>query len=268
MNERHRQGGWPDRNAEYFFYQTLVGAWPLSLKRALAGMEKAAGEAKQHTSWTQRNEAYDTALRGFVTATLASMEFRKDLELFLSPLVEAGQVNSLAMTLLKLTAPGVPDIYQGSELWDHSLMDPDNRRPVDFTFRRCLLSDIQTLPLKNIWKYRHEGLPKLWLIQRVLALRARRPELFGGAGSYEPLTAQGAKAGHVIAFMRGGQAITIVPRLVLGLGNDWAGTTLELPPGKWRNVLADGDAAQGHAKLAVVLREFPVALLLREKNEE
>jgi (1->4)-alpha-D-glucan 1-alpha-D-glucosylmutase len=131
-NERHRRGGWPDRNTEYLLYQTLVGAWPLEVDRALTYMEKAIREAKVHTSWTHMNPDYEEAVRGFVTDVLSDPEFTSDLAAFVAPLVQPGRVNALAQTLLKLTAPGVPDLYQGTEVWNLSLVDPDNRRPVDY----------------------------------------------------------------------------------------------------------------------------------------
>ena len=134
QNTAHKQDGWPDRNAEYLLYQTLVGAWPIEAGRAGAFMLKAAKEAKVHTSWTDPNAGYDDALSAFVTAVLADRDFVADLEAFLAEhrIVERGRVNSLAQTALMLTCPGVPDLYQGTEVWDVSLVDPDNRRPVDY----------------------------------------------------------------------------------------------------------------------------------------
>src|SRR5207244_10874309 len=142
FGDRHRADpSLPDRNAECLLYQTLVGAWPLSVERAVAYMEKASKEAKEHTSWVNPDPVYDDALRRFVEGTLGDAEFTAALEAFVAPLVEPGRVNALAQTLLKLASPGVPDIYQGCELWDHSLVDPDNRRPVDFSVREPLLSE-------------------------------------------------------------------------------------------------------------------------------
>jgi len=235
----------------------------LSEERALIVMEKAAREAKQHTSWTRPNPAYDAALRDFVKGTLGDPEFRDRLERFVTPLQEAGQVNSLAQTLLKLTTPGVPDVYQGEELWELSLVDPDNRRPVDFDIRRRLQGELQNLSGTQVWQRRDEGLPKLWLIQKTLQFRRRHPDLFGAPGSYEPLTPQGQKAMHAVAFARGGRAITLVPRLVLGLANDWADTRLRLPDGKWTNELTGESIAGGERLVGELLREFPVALLTR-----
>ena len=266
MNEKHRRGDWPDRNLEYFYYQTLVGAWPLPLERALVVMEKAAREAKQHTSWTRPNPAYDAALRDFLTGTLADREFIASLERFVAPLVEPSQVNSLAQTLLQLTTPGVPDIYQGNELWDLSLVDPDNRRPVDFETRQRRLEELKHLSVAQVWQRRNEGLPKLWLIQKTLQFRRKHPGLFGAESSYEPLDARGDKAEHVVAFARSGRAIAVAPRLVLRLANNWAKTVLRLPEGDWFNELTGEKFGGGERSVGELLRQFPVALLSRKEN--
>jgi (1->4)-alpha-D-glucan 1-alpha-D-glucosylmutase len=264
LNERHRQNNFPDRNVEYLFYQTLVGAWPVSIERLLAYMEKASCEAKQHTDWNQRNAEYDGALKHFVNSTLADKQFTDDLEKFIALLTEAAQINSLAQTLLKLTAPGVPDIYQGNEIWDFSLVDPDNRRPVDFALRQRLLAESKNLSAEEVWKRRDEGLPKLWLIQKTLALRARRESAF--LENYEPLSACGAKANHIIAFMRGGNVITVVPRLIMKLKNDRADTMLKLPAGEWRNEFT-GDKFAGDVAVRDLFQEFPVALLAGKEKK-
>ncbi len=264
LNQKHRRGDWPDRNLEYFYYQTLVGAWPLPLERALLVMEKASREAKQHTSWTRRNEAYDAALRDFVAGTLGDEEFTGELERFVRPLIEPGQINSLAETLLKLTTPGVPDTYQGEELWDLSLVDPDNRRPVDFETRQRLLAEVRGLSAEQVWQRREDGLPKLWLIHRTLALRRAHPEWFGAEATYEPLWARGPKAGHVVAFARSGRLVAIVPRLVLGLKEGWGETELCLPAGSWQNTLTGEECGQGACRVGDVLRRLPVGLLTRK----
>ncbi len=188
----------------------------------------------------------------------------KELINFTAPLFPTGHLNSLAQTLVKLTAPGVPDIYQGCDLWDLSLVDPDNRRPVDFGLRRRMLAEAETLPAEEIWQRWNTGLPKLWLIRKTLTLRRNRPDLFDGSSSYESLQAHGTKARHAVAFMRNGSAITVVPRLVLGLNDDWADTTLDIPPGNWRNELSGEDVAVRPVPLAGLLRKFPVALLARK----
>src|ERR1700722_5334751 len=185
MNEPHRRNHFPDRNIEYVLYQTLVGAWPISLERLLSYMEKASCEAKQHTDWNHRNAQYDAALKHFITAVLADANFVKDLKKFIASLSEAAQTNSLAQTLIKLTAPGAPDIYQGNEIWDFSLVDPDNRRPVDFQLRKRLLAEAKKLPAEETWKRRDEGITKLWLIQKTLGLRAEHQKYF--EGDYEPI---------------------------------------------------------------------------------
>jgi (1->4)-alpha-D-glucan 1-alpha-D-glucosylmutase len=259
-----RRAGRVDRNAEYLFYQTLVGAWPLEPERATAYMLKAAREAKAHTSWTRPDAAYEEALSAFVLGSLDDAGFRRDVDAFVAPLVPLGRVNSLAQTLLKLTAPGVPDIYQGCELWDFSLVDPDNRRPVDYALRRRLLSELEGLPVDRIMARMDEGLPKMFLIREALALRRRRPETFGGgeAGRPRALAAAGRRAEHVVALARGTGLIAVAPRLVLSLAaQGWADTTLELPEGRWTNLLGGGDVS-GRVALADLLAPFPVALLL------
>ena len=276
-NERHRAGlpagipDRPDRNMEYLFYQTLVGAWPLPADRAWTSMEKAAREAKAHTSWTHPDPVYEEALRAFVHAALADPAFTGDVAAFVAPLIAPGRVNSLGQTLLKLAAPGVPDVYQGSELWDLSLVDPDNRRPVDFALRRRLLAELRDglLP-EEILARADEGLPKLWLLRQGLALRRRLPGAFhpvaGPGSSYQPLAARGARAGHCFAFARGAQGpavVAVLPRLVLGLGGDWGETALELPAGRWRDELTGEERDGGPAAVADLLKRFPVALLAR-----
>ena len=265
INEPHRKGGLPDRNTEYFFYQTLAGAWPIEAGRALDCIEKATCEANVHTSWLRRNSAYDRAVREFVTDVLQDRTFVKDLDGFAAFLAEPGYINSLAQTLIKLTAPGVPDIYQGTELWDFSLADPDNRRPVDFTTRRRLLAELPGLAAETVWQRRQEGVAKLWLIQKTLALRRRCPTLFDASSPYRPLATHGDSHSHVVAYLRGDAAVTLVPRLVTGLSGGWADTTLELPEGNWRNELTGDAVSGGRTGLAKLFDKFPVALLVRQK---
>jgi (1->4)-alpha-D-glucan 1-alpha-D-glucosylmutase len=238
-----------------------VGAWPIGIERVLSFLEKANREAKVHTSWTDPNAAYERAVRHFARRTLEDPEFVGAVEGFVRPLVLPGRVNSLAQTLLKLAAPGVPDLYQGSELWDASLVDPDNRRPVDFLWRRRLLGGLEGEKAEEIWSRQEAGLPKLWLIQRALDLRRRRPELFGVSAAYEALRAFGERQAHVAAFARGGGAIAVAPRLVLGLDAGWGDTRLPLPPGSWRDVLCGAEHGSDAIPLAELLARFPVALL-------
>jgi (1->4)-alpha-D-glucan 1-alpha-D-glucosylmutase len=264
-NARHRRGDFPDRNAEYLLYQTLVGAWPVSAERLTAYMEKATREAKTHTSWTRNNAEYEEALRGFVAAILADPGFIADLEGFVADLIGPGRVSSLAQTLLKLTAPGVPDFYQGTEIWDLSLVDPDNRRPVDYGLRRRLLAELKRgMTPEEILARMDEGLPKLWLIHQGLQLRRRLPDVFNG--DYAPLRVSGPRADHAVAFLRGGGVAAVAPRLPLRLGGDWRETALELPPGSWRNELTGEEVAGGSRPVAGLLARFPVALLARLKK--
>ncbi len=263
LNDRHRRGEWPDRNAEYLLYQALVGAHPLPLDRALAYMEKAAREAKRHTSWLSPNLEYEAALRGFIEDALLDEAFQADLADFVRPLLMAGWMNALSMKLVALTAPGVPDLYQGSELWDLSLVDPDNRRPVDYSRREQLLAEIQRgMSADEAWRRLDEGLPKLLVVQRALRVRAERPEAFTGGG-YQPLAVRGARASHLVAFGRDGQAVTLAPRLVIGLAGGWGGTQVQLPTGHWRDEFSGREFEGGDVDVDKVLEEFPVGLLVR-----
>lgn len=263
----HRSGPTlPDRRDEYLFFQTVVGAWPLDPERAVAYVTKAAREAKLRTAWTASDATYETALERFVRGCLADQGFVDEVERFVAPLIEPARTNALAQTLLKLAAPGVPDLYQGTELWNLSLVDPDNRRPVDFAARRRLLASLDGADAAAVLTRADEGLPKLWLIARALDLRRRRPETLAAGASYTPVEAAGGRASHVVAFLRGEAVLAVLPRLVLRLARTggWSATALPLPPGRWHNVL-DDEAYDGGTlvRLADLLERFPVALLER-----
>jgi (1->4)-alpha-D-glucan 1-alpha-D-glucosylmutase len=262
LNERHRRDDLPDRNAEYFLYQTIVGAWPIDAERAAAYMEKASREAKTHTSWTDPNPVYDKTLRAFVEAILKDSAFIADLERFVSSLIEPGRISSLAQTLIKLTAPGIPDFYQGTELWNLSLVDPDNRRPVDYNLRRSLLGEIQTMTPEQIWNRIDEGLPKLWLISQTLKIRNER-QVCLPEDSYREIMASGTHANHIIAFARGERAITVVPRLTLKVGANWIDTSIEIPRGRWSNELTGETVDGGEVRADALFKRFPVALVTR-----
>lgn len=265
MNEQHRSAELPDRNTEYLLYQTLVGAWPITRDRAQAYMTKAAREAKTHTRWRRNDLVYEQALCDFIEAVLSDEAFIAELEAFVATVVEPGRVNALAQTLIKLTAPGVPDIYQGTELWDLSLVDPDNRRPVDYELRRHLMAEMQSLSPEAILERSDEGLPKLWLMRQALHLRRVRPHAFSAEGDYAPVTLGGRHSNHVVAFTRGGHSTaTIVPRLVTRLAGDWGDTALDLPGGEWHNELTGEWLTGGAVPLTQLLARFPVALLARE----
>jgi (1->4)-alpha-D-glucan 1-alpha-D-glucosylmutase len=294
----------PDRNDEYLLYQTLVGAWPLEplgpegtpafTARIQAYLLKAAKEAKVNTSWINPNEAYDEAVRNFVARSLdshLSQRFLEDFTAFHRPIARLGMVNSLAQVLIKLTAPGVPDFYQGTELWDFSLVDPDNRRPVDFARRAALLAEVRARiaagdllalagELVGHWP---DGRIKLYTIHRALTVRRECPDLFQ-AGEYIPLPVVGPAAAHLCAFARRRAmraVVTIVPRLTarltgggarLPLGSEvWGDTRVALPGdpagGPYTNVFTGvattGAPGEGGGALAVaaLLADFPVALL-------
>jgi (1->4)-alpha-D-glucan 1-alpha-D-glucosylmutase len=263
MNHPHWNSGERDANAEYLLYQTLVGAWPIELTRIREYMLKAVREAKIHTSWTQPNENYEKRLANFIDGVFESRKFIDGLEAFVGPLIWPGRINSLAQVLLKLTSPGVPDFYQGSELWDLALVDPDNRRPVDYGLRRRLLCELENSTSSEILVRADEGLPKLWVIQKALALRARHPEWFGGESTYEPMMAHGAASEYVVAFARSANAITVVPRLLLKLGGRWKDTALRLPAGLWHNEFAGERISGGNTAMATLIKKFPVCLLSR-----
>jgi (1->4)-alpha-D-glucan 1-alpha-D-glucosylmutase len=266
-NARYRREGLPDRNAEYHLYQTLVGAWPIDTERLSAYMEKAAREAKVHTTWTDPNVEYEETLREFARAVLGDAEFVEDFETFLRPLIGPGRVNSLAQVLLKLTAPGIPDLYRGSEVWDLSLVDPDNRRPVDFERRRAALEAVNRPGAAEVPPVDDEGLAKIWLIQRTLALRRRDSEAFGPDGSYAPLAVRGPRAQHVVAYVRAGRVAVVVPRLVLGLEEGWGDTSVRLPSGgSWGSELTAFEAQGGEVRLDEILSRFPVELLRRKEG--
>jgi len=272
MNGEFRTGPMPDRNTEYLYYQTLIGAWPLPVERAQAYMLKAAREAKQQTTWVANNQEFEGALHLFIERTLAHAPFVREVEQFVDRVKEAGRVNSLAQTLMKHTAPGVPDLYQGTELWDLSLVDPDNRRPVDYEERRRLLNELMAMRGEDVaaqvMARVEEGLPKMWTIHQALRLRRERPEWFGAEAGYTPLAVDGAKRDHVIAYLRGERVVTVVPRLIVKLLGTWRDTTVLLPEGRWRNCLTGAVLSGGRSAVRGMLKDFPVALLVREDEGE
>jgi (1->4)-alpha-D-glucan 1-alpha-D-glucosylmutase len=268
--DRHRTlPGAPDPALELLLFQVLVGAHPLPLERARAYARKAMREAKLKTSWEHPDDAYEEAVDRVLVGLFADAAFAEELAAFAQPLVEPGRINALATLLLQLTSPGVPDVYQGNEDWDLSLVDPDNRRaPADAHLRR-LVADAATADAAAAWAGRDDGLVKAWLLRRTLAVRRAHAEAFGPglAGSYLPLAARGDRADHVVAFLRGARVATVVPRLVLGLGGpherwDWADTTLALPAGPWRDALTGTVHHGADLPLGVLLGELPVALLV------
>jgi (1->4)-alpha-D-glucan 1-alpha-D-glucosylmutase len=272
------EAAWPepepfDPSLAYFAAQTLVGAWPIEAERLEAYLLKSAREAKLRTSWTAADERYEAAVSTFSRRIVADRALTAAIHRWLPPVRAGGRLASLGQTLLRLTVPGVPDTYQGTELWDDSLVDPDNRRPVDLGRRATLLAELEDgLDPSGILARVDEGLPKLWTIRQALHLRRSRPEAFDHRGTYRPLHAAGAHAGHVVAFSRGDSVITVVPRHGLRLSGGrlpsdlripserWGDTAIELPPGRWHDHLGGG-TWHGRVTLADLLAAFPLALL-------
>jgi (1->4)-alpha-D-glucan 1-alpha-D-glucosylmutase len=287
----------PTANDEWLFYQSLAGAWPfgLDVENAqalgdLAGrmaqfMLKAIREAKVRTSWTAPSDAYEKAVEQFVRGALDPSRSRAFVESFsavLARLEILGALNSLTQTLIKLAAPGVPDIYQGAELWELSLVDPDNRRPVDFFEREGLLSGLAARKGPELVGDWRGGLLKLFLIQKGLAARRAAPGLFT-SGRYVPLAASGPQAGSVLAFSRSDAdqaAIALAPiRAGRLLGDSpvplispatWSDTRLLFPPEwrgrRWYNLLTDETLTPdtNGLRIAGLLERFPVALLVTD----
>jgi (1->4)-alpha-D-glucan 1-alpha-D-glucosylmutase len=254
----------PDRTLEYALWQTLVGAWPLERERAQQWAEKASREARLRTSWRRPDAAYDAARVRWIDAIYDDRELVADVALFAERLRPHGDRNALAQTLIKLTAPGVPDIYRGSEGWDGSLVDPDNRRPVDLAAFHAALRALEGARAEDVRGDLARAKP--WLIRRVLHLRRREPARW--TGPYRALAAAGPHAHRVFAFARsfpagadGDALVTAVPRLAAA-ADGWRGTTLALPPGRWRNLL-DDTTHTGTVTVADLWRAFPVALLVR-----
>ncbi|MDQ2726840.1 MAG: malto-oligosyltrehalose synthase [Actinomycetota bacterium] len=256
----------PDGNTEWLAYQSFVGAWPLVADRAVAYLAKATREAKVHTSWTDPDSFYDSQLEQWTRDALGDDEFISDLEAFVATIRRPGWAVALAQKLATLTAPGIPDIYQGSECWDFSLVDPDNRRPVDYERRRDLLARSNQVTAVQAWAEEGgAGLTKLAVVRAALAVRAEQPEWFGPGvdGRYEPLEATGPAAGHAVVWCRGGGAITVLTRTgtVLERAGGWGETALSLPPGRFEDRLGGG-VWEGNVVLGHVLAGLPVALLV------
>jgi (1->4)-alpha-D-glucan 1-alpha-D-glucosylmutase len=217
-----RPGPGPDGNEEYLIYQTLIGAWPLDGERLTAYLEKALREAKLTTNWDEPHQEWERSVRAFAVALLDHGPFRESFEPFLARVVADGEAAAIGALLLRLTCPGVADIYQGDELWSLNLVDPDNRRPVDWPLRRRVLDDVMRGD-----RLGHEA-AKQYVIRHALALRSRRPDAF--AGDYEPLAAPD----HVCAFTRAGQVAVVV-----GLRRDSAVESVPLPGDGWAELLPE-----------------------------
>ncbi len=276
-----------DAPSEYLMWQTLVGAWPIDADRLASYLRKAMREAKLTTSWTEPDATYEAAALGFARLALADSEIAERIAAFVAWIAPDAAANSIGAKLVQLTMPGVPDTYQGCELAGLSLVDPDNRRPVDFDRRQLMLASLR--PTGHAGAGGHAGLDgpgdpsglidlatsdgldaaKLLVTSGALRLRREHPDWF--AADYQPLTGIGPARAHALAFCRGGQAITVATRLPgqLRRSGGWRDTAIALPPGRWVDVLTG--AEYGHAgvskrerkMLADLTRRLPVALLVR-----
>jgi len=256
----------PDRALELLLWQELVGAWPLPLDRARAHARKVAREARTRTSWRRPDEAYEAALDRWIEGVFGDTDVMADVAKLAALLAPAGDRNALAQLLIKLCAPGVPDFYQGCELRDDSLVDPDNRRAIDLGDigpRWAALRWIADATPEAVAATGDLGTLKLWTIRRALAVRRRRPACFEGA--YRALEATGPHAHRVFAFARGAdgdELVAIVPRLSLH-ADGFCQTVLALPDRAWIDVLGDRRIAGGAREVGDLLRTFPIALLVR-----
>ena len=239
-------------------WQTLVGAWPISAERLAGYLLKAAREAKIRTTWTDNDEVFEAAVTAWPSDVLADHELADDVRRFVARITTPGWSNALGQKLLQLAGPGVPDVYQGTELWDYSLVDPDNRRLVNFAPRRELLARIADGWLPDL---DDSGAAKLLVTHRTLTLRRDRPDLFTG---YRALSAEGPAAPNAIAFARSAGLVAVATRLPVRLAVDggWRDTVLPLPGGKWTDVLT-GNPVDRLPRLAELLARYPVALLER-----
>jgi (1->4)-alpha-D-glucan 1-alpha-D-glucosylmutase len=287
----------PDRNEEYYLYQTLLGVWPLDhqdcstlSKRVQEHILKATREAMVNTRWTRPNQPHEDALLKFVARILSqddNREFLQDFRQFQKKLAYFGMVNGLSQALLKIACPGVPDFYQGSELWDLRLVDPDNRGPIDFAKRAAALESISAADsaqrLRNFVEHWHDGCIKLYLIWKSIRFRRDHDLLFRD-GDFVPLQSAGTNARNVTAFLRRqgtSWCLAAIPRWlsqVPAKGNrefDWGDTRLTLPsgsPAKWNSILTQthlaskNESGQQHLRVSDLFQEFPVAFFHAESD--
>jgi (1->4)-alpha-D-glucan 1-alpha-D-glucosylmutase len=302
LNEKYRTQldtvAMPDRNEEYLFYQTLIATWPLQkedwtnlVKRLQDYLLKAVREAKVHTRWSEPNEPHEKALCEFIASVLdreKNAEFCAKFEEFQNRTALYGMINGLGQILLKIACPGVPDVYQGAELWDFRLVDPDNRDPVDFAKRKAMFDELRSASkadcacrAQELLEKWHDSRVKMHVLARALAMRQERRELFLD-GDYRPIEASGRHQERIVAFARthGREwAITVVPRCIASLhaavigpeGREfWRDTHLELPEGapqKWVNIIAGRNSAaistnNQRLSLADAFGSFPIALIV------
>jgi (1->4)-alpha-D-glucan 1-alpha-D-glucosylmutase len=285
----------PDKNEEYFIYQTLLGSWPFEDQvpddyqgRIEEYLLKAMREAKVHTDWIAQNGEFEDALLNFARQLLdPEGSFLPAFLPFKNRIAHYGVINALSQSVLKITSPGVPDVYQGGELWDFSLVDPDNRRPVDYALRKQYLSEIEGVGedrrpgyLQELLALHADGRVKLFTIYHTLQCRNRLPALFA-KGGYTPATASGPHADKVVAFLRSnaeGAVLVVAPRFPARLVAEgewplgekvWGDTALALPgeleSKTWRDIFTGVRLRPGNrVSLAQLLTRFPVAVLVAE----
>ncbi len=250
--------GWPDPETEYLLWQTLVGTWPITTERLVPYMLKAVREAKRFTTWTDPDGEYEQALTDFTRAVLGDTHLTASVEAFVAETAGWARSASLATKLLALTVPGVPDVYQGCELVDLSLVDPDNRRAVDFDDRARRLASLDGgAPPADVSD------EKLLVVSRVLRLRREHPDWFGTGATYAPLP---TTTTHALGFVRADQVAVVVSRRPQGLASagGWRDSQVVMPDGRWRDVLSDATFDGGSLAVADLLATLPVALLVRE----
>jgi 4-alpha-glucanotransferase len=287
MNAALKQNGIPSANDEYFIYQTLAGSYPIPYentedysKRLAAYLEKALREGKERSDWATPDSAYESATKEFAEALLSqNNSFYKSFQQFQTTIVDFGIVNALVQTILKFTCPGVPDVYQGCELWDLSLVDPDNRRAVDYVRRQQLLQEIEDKKDEeryqaDLWERRNSGQIKLWVTQKLMQLRSSRSQLFTN-GDYVPLKTMGTYSDNLIAYARRFKDDWLLVVLPLHLasingGNnfqtiDWLDTAIILPEssaGKWKSVFDNRTIIQQNkVEPALLFQKIPFAVL-------
>lgn len=247
----------PDPATEYLIWQTLVGTLPIGEHRLRAYLTKAMREAKRHTSWTSVNQAYEDDVLGFAANVLTDQSLAESISGFVARLDRVADVNVLSQKLLQLTAPGVPDIYQGCETVDRSLVDPDNRRPVDYSANAFLLAGAAS----------HSSLSaaKLWVTASALRLRREHPDWFGEAAGYRPVA---STTTHAFGFRRGERVITLLTRRSASLERlgGWGDAAVVLPDGAWRDKLTDRTFDGGEVAAGEVFAELPVALLVADQE--
>lgn len=281
-NDSLKTNGWPDANDEYLIYQTLAGSYPLeeadilSYPERIAGyLRKALREAKVHSNWTSPNEDYERAAIQFAHALIATnSSFLHSFQPFLDKIADYGMINSFGQLILKFTCPGVPDIYQGTELWDLSLVDPDNRRPVDYSIRMKMIGEHKSM--QDLWSTRRNGQVKLWLLRCLNIIRNRYIDVFAN-GEYIPLTVSGQFKNRVIGFIRKNRYTSILVLIPLNFATvheysgshdvpvaDWKDTKVLVPgqPADWENLLNEGHVKiERELSLNEAFKTFPALIL-------